>query len=125
MSRFLIVLIGVAALIGGAFWLAQNQGLLSTLPSFLLQTLIFLVFGTVVIYQYLIRAKKPELFIQLYLFTMAVKLFAYGAYCWIMIVQDRVGAMMNVTFFMTLYVVFTGLEIGFLFRRISPTRGPE
>jgi hypothetical protein len=89
------------------------------MPSFFYQTLLFLLFGTSIIYRYLIRVDKPELFVQLYLIMMTVKLIAYGAYCWVIITQDKAGAAANVVFFMIVYFTFTALEIGFLFHKIS------
>ena len=89
------------------------------MPSFFYQTLLFLVFGTTIIYRYLIRVEKPEFFVQLYLIMMAVKLVAYCTYCGVIITQDKAGAAANVVFFMIVYFAFTALEIGFLFHKIS------
>jgi hypothetical protein len=50
---------------------------------------------------------------------MAVKLIAYGAYNFVMILDDKAGATQNVVWFGVLYLIFTALEIGFLYRRIS------
>ena len=90
-----------------------------SLPSFFYQTLILLVSTTLVIYRYLIRIKQPEFFVQLYLLTIAVKLLAYGGYVTWMIIDDKPGAISNVAVFLILYVVFTILEIVFLYRKIS------
>jgi hypothetical protein len=50
---------------------------------------------------------------------MVVKLLAYGAYNFVMIIDDRGGATENVVWFSVLYFIFTAVEIGFLYRRIS------
>lgn len=118
MIRFFVFLLLTALILGGAVWIGQGQGLFS-MPSFFYPTLLFLLFGTAIIYRYLIKVDKPEFFVQLYLITMAMKLLTYGAYCWIMIAQDNAGAAANVGFFLAVYLAFTALEIGFLFRKIS------
>jgi len=116
--RFFVFLVLTALILGGAVWIGHDQGFFS-MPSFFFKTLLFLVFGTALIYRYLIRVEKPELFVQLYLILMAVKLIAYGAYCGVIITQDKAGAAANVVFFMIVYFAFTALEIGFLFHKIS------
>lgn len=88
-------------------------------PTFLYQTVIFLTFTTGIIYGYLYRVGKPDIFVQLYLFMMAVKLMGYGGYAFFMITSDRVGATANVVFFMSLYFIFTILEILFLYNKIN------
>lgn len=100
---------------------AYQQLWIPRLPSFFYQTLIFLLFTTATIFVYLFKVDKPGFFIQLYLLTMVVKFIAYGAYNLLMIMEDRAGASVNVVFFMILYFTFTGVEIGFLYRKISNT----
>jgi hypothetical protein len=89
------------------------------LPSFFYQTLLFLIFGTGLIYAYLYRSGKPGFFVQLYLLTMLVKFLAYGAYIFIVILEDQAGAVRNVVWFLVLYLSFTALEVGFLYGKIS------
>jgi len=116
--RFIIVLlicagasIGLVELVSHSFNIVK--------PTFLYQTVIFLTFATGVIYGYLYRVNKPDIFVQLYLFMMAVKLMGYGGYAFFMITSDRAGATPNVVFFMMLYFILTILEILFLYRKIN------
>jgi hypothetical protein len=109
-------------LLGGLTLIAVNQQWIEKAPSFFYQTLIFLVFATSTIFTYLYKAKSPDYFVQLYLLTMAVKFLAYGAYNVLMILEDKDGASYNVVFFMVLYIIFTGLEIAVLFRKITGSR---
>jgi hypothetical protein len=109
----------VSSVLLGTGLVLVHQHLLSTLPSYFYQTLIFLLFGTSVLFVYLYRFNKPDFFIQLYLLSMAVKLIAYGAYNFVMILDDKGGATENVVWFGLLYFIFTALEIGFLYRRIT------
>ena len=69
------------------------------------------------IFVYLVRAGDNS-FVQLYLLTMVVKLLAYCAYNVVIILQDRENAGINVGFFLITYLLFTTLELAFLYRRI-------
>ena len=119
MIRFFLTLVGVTLLFVLAAWIIIDQQWVTSLPSFFYQTLIFLFFGTGLLFVYLYRFDKPDFFVQLYLLTMAVKLLAYGAYNFFMVMEDKMGARQNVVWFMILYFIFTVLEIGFLYRKIS------
>lgn len=94
------------------------------LPTFYAVSLIFLAFVTSVIFFYLSKDKFRNFFLQLYLASMVVKLLAYCAYNLVMVLKDKPGALANVTFFMLAYLVFTGLEIGFLYAKISRVTKP-
>lgn len=119
MIRFGLTLVISALVLAGLTVIAYRQLWIEQLPSFFYQTLIFLVFTTFTIFAYLYKISKPDFFVQLYLLTMAVKFVAYGAYNLVMILEDKAGAAMNVVFFMILYLVFTGLEIAFLYTKIT------
>lgn len=117
MIRFFLVLGLVAFTLATAAWMILSPG--GALPSFFFQSLIFLLFGTGLVYVYLYRFNRPDFFVQLYLLTMAVKMLAYGGYNFFMVVEDRAGGAKNVIWFMLLYCIFTGLEIAFLYQKIS------
>lgn len=119
MIRFGIVLLATAASVACLMWFAHRQSWIENLPTFLAETLIFLVFCTLTIFVYLYKLSKPGLFVTLYLLSMAVKLVAYGAYNLLMIISDKEGAIANVVFFMAVYALCTGLEVAFLYQRIS------
>jgi len=90
-------------------------------PSFYFQTLALLAIGTGGLYHFLskVRASNPDFFVQLYLATIALKLLAYGVYLGIVIWKDRPGAIENVVFFMIAYIIFTALEVFFLWRKVN------
>jgi len=98
---------------------ANSKSWISSLPSFLFETTIFLVISTGAMFAYLYRIKKPDFFVQLYLLFMVVKFFLYGTYTYFMIIKDKIGATLNVTFFIMLYFILTGLEVIFLYRKTS------
>jgi len=119
MIRFFIVVVVATAIVGGATWLLLEAGVLTSIPSFFYQTLILVPLSTFFIYRYLVRLAKPSLFTQFYLLSMVVKLIAYLAYNLVMVLEDRTGAIVNVSFFLVLYVIFTILEVVFLYRKIT------
>jgi hypothetical protein len=120
--RFVAVVlaVGVCALL--ITLLSVNLGWIESAPSYYVQSLLILGIFTVVIYRYLDRLKNPEIFVQIYLLSMMVKLIAYGVYVVLMIIDDKGGANQNVVFFLILYVLFTALEVGFLHRKIARNR---
>ena len=119
MIRFFLALFIITLLLLLAARVIVDQQWVSSLPSFFYQTFIFLFFGTGLLFVYLYKFDKPGLFVQFYLLTMAVKLLAYGAYNFFIVMEDKMGARQNVVWFMTVYFIFTALEIGFLYRKIS------
>jgi hypothetical protein len=120
--RFVAVALIVAACAIGFVVLAASQAWIATAPSFYVQSTLLVTVFTVVIYRYLDRVSKPAFFVQVYLFSMVIKLLAYGAYAVFMIVEDKAGADSNVLFFLVLYGLFTALEVAFLHRKIARNR---
>ena len=49
---------------------------------------------------------------------------AYLAYNLVVVLEDRVGAFANVIYFLLVYFLFTAIEIGFLYRKVSPPSRP-
>ncbi|MCU0356123.1 MAG: hypothetical protein MUE95_00945 [Cyclobacteriaceae bacterium] len=116
MIRFIAFLLLISLFVLGAIYGSGIQ-----MPSNGLKSLAFLFLATAGLFYYLRSTKeeRPEIFVQLYLLTIAVKLLAYGAYLGLVIWEDRSGAMANVVFFMIVYVAFTVIEITFLWRQVS------
>lgn len=116
MTRFLItaLLISVALLLGGYAYF-------KILPAFFYQTIILLFVSMAGLYKFLLDTKrdKPDFFVPIYLATLVVKLIAYGAYIFVMVKKQPEMMAENVVFFMIGYVIFTGVETGFLYRFIS------
>ena len=122
MIRFFVVLILSAFAIWGLSWLAHELAWVAQMPSFLYQTLIFVTFGTGLMFRYLYRINKPDTFVQLYLLMMVVKILAFGAYAFFIVLEDRAGATYNIVFFLICYFIFTALEVAFLFQK---TKGDQ
>ena len=116
MTKFLVAAILVSAVI-----LVVGYISFETLPAFFYHTIIFLLISTVGLYKFLLDTKqrKPALFVAIYFATLTVKLIAYGVYIVVMVKKQPEMMAENVVFFMIGYVIFTGLETGFLYRFIS------
>lgn len=120
-------LISAAVLVVGLPPLANlmyRQGWIPQLPTFLYETTWLVALFTIILFIYLFRSDKGSYFVQLYLLSMVIKLIAYLAYNLIIILKDRDGASTNVVYFLLVYFVFTAVEIGFLYRKISPRSRP-
>jgi len=116
LTKFLITLVLVAGLI-----LATGLWGVEPLPGYFYQTLIFLFISTAGLYRFLLRTKqqRPDFFVQFYLATLVVKLIAYGTYVFLMVHAQPGQMTPNIVFFMTVYFLFTFIEIGFLYRQVS------
>jgi hypothetical protein len=87
-------------------------------PSFLILILAVLAITTWMVYFFIQRANRED-FIKNYLLTIVVKLLAGGIFIFILLYIDKSGSEANAILFMTAYLLFTGLEVGFLFRRMG------
>lgn len=124
MNRFFFTLLFTGLASVGVTFLLVETGVIGYWPSFTKESLILLVLSIGIIFRYLYRVRQPELFVSLYLLTMVVKLVAYGAYCYFMIATDQAGSAPNLVFFLLNYILFTALEIVFLYKKtIVDTRG--
>jgi hypothetical protein len=117
--RLALILAGLGAVLIGAVFLGFDIGWISQKPSFLFPTAILLFIITIVICRYLYRLRASSLFTQFYLLSMVIKLTAALAYSIIMVMEDRPGSVPNVAFFLVLYLVYTVVEIVFLYRLIT------
>jgi hypothetical protein len=108
---FSIFLAGLMAGVGyGALQLAS--------PSFLKLILGALAITTWLVYFFMERADK-ENFIRNYLLTIVIKLLAGGIFISAIIYTDLERAESNAITFMAAYLLFTGLEVGFLFKKFN------
>lgn len=117
MIRFFISLLFTGLVSAGTTFLLIETGAIPHWPSFTKESLMLLILSMGIIFRYLYRIGQPELFVSLYLLTMVVKLIAYGAYCYFMISSDQAGSAANLVFFLINYLVFTALEIVFLYKK--------
>ena len=123
MIRFLIVSLITAIGLPSLVQAIAARGGIPQVPSFLFETTALVALFTAIIFVYLYRSDRDKVFVQLYLLSMAVKLVAYFAYVLIIILDDPPGAAANAVYFLLAYTIFTALEIGFLYGKITPPSG--
>jgi hypothetical protein len=114
-----VTLLLVAAFICALLKTGLNCGWIDREPSFFWPTLILLTLTTAIIFKYLYNLKNPSQFVMFYLLLMVVKIIAYLGYSLVIVLKDRAGATENIVFFMAVYLVFTALEVGFLFGHLQ------
>ena len=84
-------------------------------PSFLILILGVLAIATWLVYFFIQKMKQEDL-VKNYLLTIVLKLLAGGIFIFILLYKDKSGADANALLFMVAYLLFTGLEVGFLFK---------
>jgi len=87
-------------------------------PSFLFLILSVLAIATWLVYFFIQKTDKDD-FVRNYLLTIVLKLLAGGIFIFILLYADKPGADANAILFMAAYMVFTGLEVGFLFSKLK------
>ncbi len=117
MFRFFIATILLTVTLFGILYVAQTQEWITSFPSFALEILFFLASSTLIIFCILVKRNNPESFTQSYLLSIVLKILVYGTFIFILIFMDSAGAAVNTAFFIASYVLFTALEVTFLFKR--------
>ncbi|MBS1680885.1 MAG: hypothetical protein JST48_04160 [Bacteroidetes bacterium] len=87
-------------------------------PTFLFLILAVLAAATWLVYFFMARTKSED-FIKNYMLTIVVKLILGGVFISVLIFLDKKGAEENAVLFMASYLIFTALEVGFLFKRFN------
>lgn len=121
MLRFIISLIVGTVLVGLTLWIGA---LLSwwLYPSFWKEILFFLFFITLIVTNYLfkLRQNQPQVFVQLYLLSITIKIVAGLGFVFLLIWKVPATELRaNVGLFIISYLLFTGLEVNFLVRKPS------
>lgn len=62
---------------------------------------------------------EPQYFVQITILSIVVKLIVYGAFNFIIIYLAPKAANANVVLFFSVYLIFTAMEIGMLYRNIT------
>lgn len=117
MVRFFLATGLLTIAVIAALYIARAQQWIDRFPSFTTEILFFLASSTLLIFYILIKRNGAESFTQSYLLSIALKILFYGAFIFILIFMDSEGASLNTGFFITSYVLYTALEVAFLFRR--------
>jgi len=115
MNKDLIIFTAVLVLLTIVTGLATVQ---FANPSFFILILTVLAVATWLVYFFIHRTNRED-FIKNYLLTIVLKLLIGGIFIFTLLYIDKPGADANAIFFMAAYLLFTGLEVGFLFRRLG------
>jgi hypothetical protein len=83
--------------------------------SYLFSIIFFLGLSTWLVFFFMNRKIQPEAFIKNYLLSIVLKLLAGGLFIAVIIVTDKPFANSNAILFMAGYLLFTALEVVFLF----------
>jgi hypothetical protein len=118
LTRFLIACLILTLIFTGLWFGLVNSGLVQYSGSLFWKIQIFVVVSTSLLFIYLYKARR-EHFVQLYLLTMIVKLLAYAGFAVFIILEDQTNVGVNIGLFLTYYVVYTLLELVFLFPKIN------
>ena len=95
------------------------------MPSFSLEILLTLFMTTSVIFWFLSRPASAPSFTARYLLSIVCKMLLCGIFVLILIFRDKAGANANAALFIIAYLLFTALEVGFLFKKINCEQGPK
>ena len=87
-------------------------------PSYLFLIVGMLALATFIVY-FFIERTESENFIKNYLLTIVLKLLAGGIFISVIIYTDLESAESNAISFMAAYLLFTVLEVAFLFKKFS------
>jgi len=115
MNKDLVVFTGVLVLLTIATGLVTVQ---FANPSFLVLILTVLAMVTWLVYFFIQRTNRED-FIRNYLITIVLKLLLGGIFIFILLYIDKPGSDTNAILFMAAYLLFTGLEVGFLFKKLG------
>ena len=107
-----------AALVSAVF-IGEHYLWFDTIPSYAFEIIFVLGVSTGVIFYFLIKRSKTPSFTQSYLLSIVLKMIGYGSFILVIIFRDKNGAFGNALLFMVAYLLFTALEVGFLFDRIN------
>ena len=117
MKRFILTLLLTAGVVVAVVVGMEHTGLIFEIPTYLGEIVAFLTVTTAILFRFVFRAASG-VFVQTYLLTMVVKLLGYGAFIFFVILRDRQNAIPNVVVFLIGYLLFTGIEIFYLHRKL-------
>lgn len=103
-------------MLSGAVVALERANIIQDEPTFFVEIVIFLTVTTAFLFRFVVRAAADN-FIQAFLLSMVVKLMAYGAFLFFVIWEDQQNAIPNAVLFLVGYLLFTAIEIFYLYRK--------
>lgn len=120
MIRFVLLALTLSALVMGAVGWGVDAGWVDH-PSFAWEIIIFLFVTHVAGYNFVVRQldQRPEDFVKVYLGLTVIRILFFGIFIFVVIWIEPNAGSSNAVFFLVSYVLFTGLEVGALYRVVS------
>ena len=117
MLRYFIIMLTVLAALLGGVWFGAYQAWWN-LPAMWIQVLVFLFVAMLIIGVNLLRIRKsqPQIFVQFYLLSIALKMLAGLAFIFFLIWDNPVQAAATAALFLIAYILFTVAEVVYLVR---------
>ncbi len=108
------------AVLGSVVLIGADYNWFIEIPSYSFEIIFFLGISTGGIFYFLIKRTRSPSFTQSYLLSIVLKMLGFSAFILVIIFKDKSGAFGNALLFIVSYLLFTVLEVGFLFKRINP-----
>jgi hypothetical protein len=112
----------IATLFGAATYLVVKWGVSAgwfSQPTFLLGLVIINVLVTFAIYRWLFKLQNPQLFVNGYLLSIAVKLIFYSGLLLAIRIISPQALQANAVLVLACYIIFTILEVVVLFLKVG------
>ena len=121
MLKFLFYLFLLTALVVAGLYVGHLQGFFP-IPTYSWEIIFYMAFSTAVVVNILHKKSGPVLFTQLYLFTIVIKILTGSMVILTIIFLDRQGDFGNAALFIITYLLFTFLEVIFLYGMVNSHR---
>jgi len=116
--KFLFYLFILSALVATVMYVGHRQGFFP-FPSYGWEIIFYMAFSTAAMVNILLKKSGPVLFTQLYLLTIVIKILAGSVVILFIIFINRREAFENAALFIITYILFTILEVTFLYRKAN------
>lgn len=126
MTRFSIVVLLISVLLFLSVFYGSMHGYFVA-PSFSIEIIIFLFFSTLGFYFFLLKkiAHNPQDFIGAFLLTLVLRFLVFAGFMLVIILIDKPESSNNALFFMIAYVIFTVVEVAFLYRKVMSAKSAK
>lgn len=89
------------------------------LPSHSIEIVAITIFISAYLYRMLTKLTSPQVFVNIYLLTIAMKLVFFSVLLFVLRFLEPQYLIPNAVFLLVAYVLFTALEVAVLFRKVN------
>ena len=118
MLKFLVYLFLLTTLVVTSVYIGHLQGFFP-FPTYGWEIIFYMTFSTALVVNILQKKSGPVLFTQLYILTIVIKIMTGSILILFIIYTDRQGGFRNAILFITTYILYTILEVTFLYRKVN------